>query len=93
MLRWQLFGIKFAIHPSFWLMNALWAYILYRPLMGHVEDARALKPGILHLVDRVLRVYTPIVLLIAAIAVVGWLIGSWLGTGHRISGRIRCWML
>ncbi len=47
-----------------------------------VEDARALKPGILHLVDRVLRVYTPIVLLIAALAVVGWLVGSWLGTGH-----------
>ena len=47
-----------------------------------VEDARALKPGILHLVDRVLRVYTPAVLLIAALAVAGWLIGSWLGTGH-----------
>jgi heavy metal translocating P-type ATPase len=51
-------------------------------VIRHVEDARALKPGILHLVDRVLRVYTPIVLLIAAVAVVGWLVGSWLGTGH-----------
>jgi heavy metal translocating P-type ATPase len=51
-------------------------------VIRHVEDARALKPGILHLVDRVLRVYTPIVLLIAALAVVGWLVGSWLGTGH-----------
>src|SRR5712692_2407156 len=47
-----------------------------------VEDARALKPGILHLIDRVLRVYTPAVLLIAALAVAGWLVGSWLGTGH-----------
>ncbi len=47
-----------------------------------VEDARALKPGLLHLVDRVLRVYTPTVLLIAALAVIGWLVGSWLGTGH-----------
>jgi Cu+-exporting ATPase len=28
-------------------------------VVRHVEDARALKPGILHLVDRVLRVYTP----------------------------------
>src|SRR6266508_1046324 len=36
-------------------------------VIRHVEDARALKPGILHLVDRVLRVYTPTVLLIAAL--------------------------
>ncbi len=51
-------------------------------VIRHVEDARALKPGILHLVDRVLRVYTPAVLLIAALAAIGWLVGSWLGTGH-----------
>ena len=51
-------------------------------VIRHVEDARALKPGILHLVDRVLRVYTPTVLLVAGLAVVGWLVGSWLGTGH-----------
>ena len=51
-------------------------------VIRHVEDARALKPGILHLVDRVLRVYTPTVLGIAALAVVGWLVGSWLGTGQ-----------
>ncbi|EIG62877.1 cation-translocating P-type ATPase [Bradyrhizobium sp. WSM1253] len=51
-------------------------------VIRHVEDARALKPGILHLVDRVLRVYTPTVLGIAAPAVVGWLVGSWLATGH-----------
>ncbi|MBN8735957.1 MAG: cation-translocating P-type ATPase [Xanthomonadales bacterium] len=40
-----------------------------------VEDARALKPGLLHVVDRVLRVYTPTVLLIAAVAFVAWLVG------------------
>ena len=51
-------------------------------VIRHVEDARALKPGILHLVDRVLRVYTPTVLGIAALAVIGWLVGSWLGTGQ-----------
>ena len=51
-------------------------------IVREVEDARALKPGILHLVDRVLRVYTPAVLLTAALAVVGWLVGSWFGTGH-----------
>jgi len=51
-------------------------------VIRHVEDARALKPGILHLVDRVLRVYTPTVLMIAALAVIGWLVGSWLAGGH-----------
>ncbi len=51
-------------------------------VIRNVEDARALKPGILHLVDRVLRVYTPAVLVIAALAVVGWLVGSWIGSGH-----------
>ena len=39
-----------------------------------VEDARALKPGLLHIVDRVLRVYTPTVLGISALALVGWLV-------------------
>ena len=51
-------------------------------VIRHVEDARALKPGILHLVDRVLRIYTPIVLVIAALAVIGWLVGSWFASGH-----------
>ena len=53
-----------------------------RQVIRHVEDARALKPGILHLVDRVLRIYTPAVLLIAALATIGWLVGSWVATGH-----------
>jgi heavy metal translocating P-type ATPase len=51
-------------------------------VIRHVEDARALKPGLLHLVDRVLRIYTPGVLVIAALAVVGWLLGSWLAAGQ-----------
>ncbi|MEK9280852.1 cation-translocating P-type ATPase [Bradyrhizobium sp. ISRA442] len=51
-------------------------------VIRHVEDARALKPGILHLVDRVLRIYTPTVLVVAALAVIGWLVGSWLASGH-----------
>jgi P-type Cu+ transporter len=37
-----------------------------------VEDARALKPGMLHLVDRVLKVYAPAVLSLALLAVLGW---------------------
>jgi Cu+-exporting ATPase len=45
-----------------------------RQVIRSVEDARALKPGILHLVDRVLRVYTPIVLLTSAGATLFWLV-------------------
>jgi len=51
-------------------------------VVRHVEDARALKPGILHLVDRVLRFYTPTVLIIAALAALGWTLGTLLLTGH-----------
>ncbi len=47
----------------------------------HVEDARALKPGLLHLVDKVLRVYTPTVLSISMLALFGWLLGTWWLTG------------
>lgn len=41
-------------------------------IISEVEDARALKPGLLHLVDRILRVYTPLVLAIALAAFLGW---------------------
>ncbi|WP_308283438.1 heavy metal translocating P-type ATPase, partial [Pseudonocardia nigra] len=51
-------------------------------VVRHVEDARALKPGILHLVDRILRVYTPTVLTISALALTGWLVGSWALAGE-----------
>ena len=51
-------------------------------VVRHVEDARALKPGILHLVDRVLRVYTPTVLAVSALALLGWLLGSWAVSGE-----------
>ncbi len=46
-------------------------------VVRHVEDARALKPGILHLVDRILRVYAPTVLLLSLGAFVSWIVGSW----------------
>ena len=51
-------------------------------VVRHVEDARALKPGILHLVDRVLRVYTPTVLIVSAVALLGWLLGTWIFAGE-----------
>jgi len=56
-------------------------------VVRQVEDARALKPGILHLVDRILRVYTPTVLLIAALAFVGWMVGPLLLNGEPDLGR------
>ena len=52
-----------------------------RQVVRSVEDARALKPGVLHLVDRVLRVYTPLVLLTAAGAALFWLVGPLLVGG------------
>jgi Cu+-exporting ATPase len=52
-----------------------------RQVIRSVEDARALKPGLLHLVDRVLRVYTPIVLFTAAGATIFWLVFPVIGGG------------
>lgn len=52
-----------------------------RQVIRSVEDARALKPGLLHLVDRVLRVYTPIVLVTAAGATLFWLLVPMIGGG------------
>jgi len=45
-----------------------------RQVVRAVEDARALKPGLLHLVDRVLKVYTPYVLLVSAASTLFWLL-------------------
>ena len=50
-------------------------------VVRHVEDARALKPGLLHLVDRILVVFTPLVLGVAGLAFVGWAVGPWLVGG------------
>jgi len=41
-----------------------------------VEEARALKPGILAVVDRVLQVYVPAVLVFAGAAVLIWTLGA-----------------
>ena len=65
-------------------------------VIRHVEDARALKPGLLHLVDRVLRVYTPTVLLncharerARASVVPGELLGGYAATMHLIESGHR----
>ena len=52
-----------------------------RQVIRGVEDARALKPGVLHLVDRVLQVYTPVVLLISSGAALFWIFGPMLAGG------------
>ena len=46
-----------------------------------VEEARALKPGILVLVDRVLQVYVPAVLGAGGFALLVWTVGAWIVTG------------
>ncbi len=48
----------------------------------HVEEARALKPGLLQLVDRILQVYVPTVLAIAGLAFLFWSFGLWLLFGQ-----------
>ena len=56
------------------LVTAVGEESFLRQVVRSVEDARALKPGLLHLVDRVLRVYTPLVLLTALAATMLWLV-------------------
>jgi stage IV sporulation protein FB len=39
MLRWRLFGISVCIQPSFWIINALFAWFVSDPLAGHYRVA------------------------------------------------------
>jgi len=48
----------------------------------HIEEARALKPGIIQLVDRVLKWYVPGVLVFAGASLLIWTLGAWLVTGQ-----------
>jgi len=48
----------------------------------YVEEARAMKPGILQLVDRVLKVYVPVVLVFAAVALAIWTLGAYVIAGE-----------
>lgn len=58
-----------------------------RRVVRQVEDARALKPGVLHLVDRILRIYTPTVLGIAVGVFLLWLVIPLALLGHAFIGR------
>lgn len=63
-------------------VSAIGAQSFLAQVVRHVEDARALKPGVLHLVDRVLRIYTPTVLAMSLAALLFWLVGPWLMGDH-----------
>lgn len=56
-------------------------------VVREVEDARALKPGMLHLVDKVLKVYAPAVLILAVLSFVVWLVIPALFGGTADMGR------
>ena len=62
-------------------VSAVGAESFLQRVAREVEDARALKPGMLHLVDKVLKVYAPAVLTLSAAAVIGWIIGPMLFGG------------
>jgi heavy metal translocating P-type ATPase len=53
----------------------------------YVEEARALKPGIMQLHDVVLRYFVPGVLIVAFAALVGWAVIPLLVTGHSNLAR------
>ena len=46
-----------------------------------IEEARAMAPGIIRLTDRILKLYVPVVLGFAVLALVIWIPGAWLITG------------
>jgi heavy metal translocating P-type ATPase len=48
----------------------------------HIEEARALKPGIIQLVDRILKYYVPGVIAFALFGFAAWTLGAWLITGE-----------
>ena len=48
----------------------------------HIEEARALKPGVIQLVDRVLKYYVPGVVVFAIFGFSAWTLGAWLITGE-----------
>jgi heavy metal translocating P-type ATPase len=52
-----------------------------RTVARHVAEARAMKPGILRLVDRVLLIYVPAVFAASAAGLLLWSIGPWLWAG------------
>lgn len=54
----------------------------------HVEEAKAMKPGVVVVVDRVLKIYVPVVLLISLAALLFWGLvpDSWTREPHWVRG-------
>ncbi len=52
-----------------------------------IQEARALKPGILQLVEHVLKWFVPGVLIAAGTAFLIWTLGAWLAVGEPNFGR------
>ena len=52
-----------------------------------IEEARALKPGIMQLVDKVLKYFVPGVLVAAGTAFLIWTLGAWMVSGAPDFGR------
>jgi len=48
----------------------------------HIQEARALKPSIIQIVDRILIYFVPGVLAFAGLAILIWTVGAWLVTGQ-----------
>jgi P-type Cu+ transporter len=48
----------------------------------HIQEARALKPSIIQLIDRILIYFVPGVLALAALAILIWTVAAWLVTGQ-----------
>lgn len=53
----------------------------------HIEEARALKPGIIQLVDKILKYYVPCILIFAVLGITIWTLGAWLVVGKMILTR------
>ncbi len=53
-----------------------------RQVARYIEQARAMKPGILQLVDAVLKYYVPGVVAFGALAFLIWTLGAWLVIGE-----------
>ncbi len=53
----------------------------------HIEQARALKPGIIQLVDRIIAIYVPAVLSTAVLALLIWTVGAWAAAGQPDTPR------
>ncbi len=52
-----------------------------------IEEARAMKPGVLQLVDRILQVYVPTVIAFGILGFGAWTLGPWLLGGRPDPGR------